>query len=313
MSLELKIGTRGSQLALEQAKKVADALSERFPEVNLSLVRIKTTGDKILDVPLSRIGGKGLFVKEIEEALLEGLIDLAVHSAKDVPIEIPPGLALEAFPPREDPRDVLVTQDGRTFWELPFQAKVGTSSLRRRAQLLYNRPDLEIVPLRGNVDTRLRKLKSESLDAIVVAAAGIRRLGLEDHITEYLPEDILLPAIGQGALGIEIRANDPFVRDVVRALDHPETHQAVAAERAFLRRLGGGCQVPLAAHGKVSDGRLSITGIVVSPDGKEMVRDSLEGDVAQAERLGISLAHRILALGGDRILREVFRHWRLNI
>jgi len=308
MSIELRIGTRGSRLALRQAEEVAGELRQRFPETSFSIITIKTMGDKILDVPLARVGGKGLFVKEIEEALLNGQVDLAVHSAKDIPTEIPQGLAMGAFTRREDPYDVLISKDGKGFKSLPLRAKIGTSSLRRRAQLLHHRPDLEIVPLRGNIDTRLRKLSSLGLDAIVVAAAGLCRLGLEDQITEHIPEEILLPAIGQGALGIEIRVYDPLVAELVQTLDHPETHKTVTAERAFLRRLGGGCQVPIAAHGRIVNGRLTLCGMVARPDGKGMVRERLEGDPHRAEELGTALAERLLAIGGDRILREVYKN-----
>ena len=251
MPSELKIGTRGSQLALFQANWVKDRLVQAHPDLNISLVKIKTTGDKIQDVPLAKVGGKGLFVKEIEEALLQRRIDLAVHSIKDVPTEFPKGLHLSVITKREDPRDVLISKDGKSLKDLPKGAKIGTSSLRRQAQLLHFRSDFELIPLRGNLDTRLKKLKTMNLDAIVLAIAGVKRLGFEEKITEIIPPEVSLPAIGQGALGIETRMADQEVERQIRFLDDRDSSIAVSAERAFLGKLEGGCQVPIAAFARI--------------------------------------------------------------
>jgi hydroxymethylbilane synthase len=260
----------------------------------------------ILDVPLAKIGGKGLFVKEIEEALLSGEIDLAVHSMKDVPTELPAGLDLLCIPCREDARDALISRDGKRFKDLHKGAKVGTSSLRRQAQLLQARPDLSIVMLRGNLDTRLRKLREGQFDAIVLAAAGLRRLGWEHEITEYLAPEISLPAIGQGALGIEGRRDDQFVQSLLSGLDHAPTRTMVRAERALLHRLQGGCQVPIAAYATVSGSDVMLEGLVASVDGKEIVRDRVHGTVTDPESMGIQLAERLLAGGADRILQAIY-------
>ena len=257
MKPSIKIGTRASKLALWQANWVQSALNEKFPGQKVELVTIKTKGDKILDVPLAKVGGKGLFVKEIEQALLEGRIDLAVHSMKDMPAEIPQGLCIGAVPQREDPADVLVSKDGLVFSALKSGAVIGTSSLRRAAQLRHVRPDIVIMPLRGNLDTRLKKLQSENLDAIVLAAAGIKRLNLEQRITEYLPADIMLPAVGQGALCIERRQDDRRIEPLLATLDHPSTRAVVMGERTFLNRLGGSCQVPIAGHGEIHGNTLT--------------------------------------------------------
>jgi hydroxymethylbilane synthase len=301
----LVIGTRGSQLALWQANHVAERLRAALPGLGLKLETIKTMGDKILDVPLAQVGGKALFLKEIEEALLDHRVDLAVHSMKDVPTDLPAGLAIVAVTEREDPLDVLISRTGARLRDLPRGARVGTSSLRRQAQLLHHRPDLTIVPLRGNLDTRLRKLTSEGLDAIVLAAAGVKRLGWMDRITEFLSPEVCLPAIGQGALGIEMRQGDPAATGVVASLDHPPTHAAVLAERAFLRRLEGGCQVPFAAHAQITEGRLLLRGLVASPDGMRLVRGERRGPQDQAEAVGIALAEDLLARGATEILQAV--------
>jgi hydroxymethylbilane synthase len=277
-------------------------------------------------VPLAQVGGKALFVKEIEEALLGGSVDLAVHSMKDVPTDLLAGLAIVAVTEREDPLDVLISRTGARLRDLPRGARVGTSSLRRQAQLLHHRPDLTIVPLRGNLDTRLRKLDSEGLDAIVLAAAGVKRLGWTDRITEVLSPDVCLPAIGQGALGIESPAPGPIaartgdlqwvperrevraegrMADVVRVLDHRETRLAVRAERAFLRRLEGGCQVPFAAHARVSKDRILIRGLVATPDGKQLVAGEGHGPLGESEATGIGLAEDLLGRGAAEILRTV--------
>ncbi len=303
----LVIGTRGSPLALWQANYIAERLRAAFPGLSIRLEPIKTTGDKILDVPLAKVGGKALFVKEIEEALLDQRVDLAVHSMKDVPTELPPGLAISAVTEREDPHDVLISRTGARFRDLPSGARVGTSSLRRQAQLLHRRPDLHIIPLRGNLDTRIRKLALEGLDAIVVAAAGVKRLGLMERITEVLPPEISLPAIGQGALGIEIRQGDPTATGKVAMLDHPDTHVAVMAERAFLRRLGGGCQVPFAAHARVADDRLFLRGLVATPDGKQVIAGERQGNRTEGEAVGTALAEELLSRGAAGILRALLQ------
>jgi hydroxymethylbilane synthase len=337
----LVIGTRGSQLAVWQAEHVAGRLREVSPGLRVHLERIHTTGDKILDVPLAQVGGKALFVKEIEEALLAGRVDLAVHSMKDVPTDLPVGLTIAAIPPRENPADVLISRTGQRLADLPRGARVGTSSLRRQAQLLHHRPDLVIVGLRGNLDTRIRKLHSEGLDAIVLAAAGVRRLGLEGLVTETLASEITLPAIGQGALGIEIRvpndgADEPrasslepraecrapsaegdepraasrqpkesTVEEIVRMLDHRETHLAVRAERAMLRRLGGGCQVPIAALASVEAETVYLRGLIASTDGAALVRGERQGPLAQPDTVGEALAEELLDRGGQVILKKI--------
>ena len=304
---ELIIGTRGSKLALWQAEWVHARLRQVEPGLSIALKRIKTTGDKIVDVPLATIGGKGLFIKEIEEALARGDIDLAVHSMKDVPTKLPDGMEILAVPEREDARDVLISRDGRTLDRMAKGARLGTSSLRRQAQILHVRPDLDVVVLRGNLDTRLRKLDEGEYDGIVVAAAGLRRLGWADRATEYLPPEVSLPAIGQGALGLEGRADDGFVRDVAARLDHRPTRIAVTAERALLERLEGGCQVPIAAHATIAGETLTMIGLIAGVDGRRMVRDTIQGPVGEARGLGIQLAERLLARGGGDILKEIYR------
>ncbi len=302
----LVIGTRGSRLAIWQAEWVQARLGELAPDLPVTLKRIRTSGDKILDVPLAKIGGKGLFVKEIEEALLRREIDLAVHSMKDVPTVLPDGLGIVCVPQREDPRDVLVSHREQSFSQLPQGSRVGTSSLRRQAQLLHHRPDLAIAVLRGNLDTRLRKVREGQFDAIVLAAAGLRRMGWLDRVTEYLEPEISLPAIGQGALGLEGRTDDIFLRDLLGPLDHPPTRIAVTAERALLDRLQGGCQVPIGAHATVQSGRLVLEGLVASVDGRRLIRDRVEGGVEEASALGWKLAERLLGQGGDRVLEEIY-------
>ena len=302
----LILGTRGSKLAVYQSEWVLARLKELAPDVNVTLRRIHTSGDKLLDVPLAKIGGKGLFVKEIEEALLSGEIDMAVHSMKDVPTELPVGLDLLCVPCREDARDALISRDGRSFKDLPQGARVGTSSLRRQAQLLQARPDLSISMLRGNLDTRLKKLREGKFEAIVLAAAGLRRLGWDHEITEYLAPEISLPAIGQGALGIEGRRDDVFVRSLLSGLEHAPTRTMVLAERALLHRLQGGCQVPIAAHATIAGTHVTLEGLVASVDGKEVIRDQVKGTVTDPESMGVQLAERLLARGGDRILRSIY-------
>lgn len=302
----LVVGTRASKLAVHQSEWVQAQLQRLAPHVTTTLKRIHTSGDKILDVPLAKVGGKGLFVKEIEEALLAGEIDLAVHSMKDVPTELPEGLDVLCVPLREDPRDALISRDGRTFNELPHGAKLGTSSLRRQAQLLQARPDLSVSVLRGNLDTRLKKLREGQFDAIVLAAAGLRRLGWEREITEYLDPELSLPAIGQGALGIEGRRDDLFVRSLLSGLEDGQTRTMVLAERALLRRLQGGCQVPIAAHAVVSGSDVYLEGLVASVDGKLIIRDSVRGNKAEADSLGVRLADKLLSRGADKILQAIY-------
>ena len=302
---KLVIGTRGSKLALWQAEHVKATIEEKFPEWTAEIFIIKTKGDKIQDVPLAKVGGKGLFVKEIEEALLDGRIDIAVHSMKDMPAEIPDGLCIGAVPARETPSDVLISRDGCEFSQLKKGAKIGTSSLRRGAQLKHARADIEIVPLRGNLDTRLRKLEEEDLDAIVLAAAGVKRLGLERRITQYLDDSVMLPAVGQGALCIEIREDDPVVGPVIDALDDKSTRTVVMGERAFLHRLEGGCQVPIAAHGRLDGESLELTGLVADLDGSAVIKDTMSGPAENAKELGTRLAERILEKGAGPILETL--------
>ncbi len=302
----LKIGTRGSRLALAQSEWVKDWIEAGNRDIRVELVRIKTTGDKILDSPLSKIGGKGLFVKEIEEALLRKEVDLAVHSMKDVPAELPEPLTLCSFPEREDPRDALISANGHTLEQLPPGSLIGTSSLRRAAQLLHMRPDLDLKPLRGNVDTRLKKLQSGGLQAIILATAGLRRLGFADRITQVISAVKILPAIGQGALGLEVRRDN---EDTIRLLDflnHVPTEVTVRAERAFLRKLEGGCQVPIAALARLNDGVLSLEGMVAELDGTRVLREEISGEMDQAEELGISLAGRLLDSGAGEILAGIY-------
>ncbi len=307
------IGTRGSKLALWQAEWVKSELKKINPHLQIELKKIKTTGDKILDVPLAKVGGKGLFVKEIEEGLLRKEVDIAVHSMKDVPTELPEGLHLVAIAEREDPRDVFISQRSKngsqrfkSFLELPEGAVIGTSSLRRSCQLLSLRPDLRIVELRGNLDTRIKKLDSGQFDAIILALAGVKRLGWSERITEVLPLDISLPAIGQGAIGIECRIDDEFINNLISPINHIETSICVKTERAFLRRLEGGCQVPIAANARIMNGRLIIEGLVGSLDGKTIIRSRMEGDINEYESTGIKLAEDLLSKGANMILDEVY-------
>jgi hydroxymethylbilane synthase len=302
----IRIGTRGSALARWQAEHVAARLREASPGLQVELRIIKTTGDKILDVPLAKVGGKGLFVKEIEEALQRHEVDLAVHSIKDVPTELVSGLGLAAIPEREDPRDALCSRLPGGLAGLPRGARVGTSSLRRRCQLLHLRPDLEILELRGNVDTRLGKLDAGSYDAVVLAAAGLRRLGRIDRASELLEPETMLPAVGQGALGLETRLDDRELNLLCEELHHAPTGTRVRAERALLARLGGGCQVPVAAHARIEEGALRLDALIGHPSGEPFFRDLLIGELADPEALGAELAGRLLARGADRVLAEVY-------
>ncbi|MCE5242040.1 MAG: hydroxymethylbilane synthase [Desulfobacteraceae bacterium] len=303
----IRIGTRGSLLALRQSTNVKEALEAHWRGLRVDLEIIRTTGDRIVDVPLAKVGGKGLFVKEIEDALLAGAIDLAVHSMKDVPALLPDGLEVGVTPKREDQRDVLVSAIARDFAGLPRGAKVGTSSLRRSAQVKRLRPDVEVFNLRGNLDTRLRKLAEGQYDAIVLAAAGLHRMGWKDRITAYLEPGEFVPAIGQGAIGIEFRSDDAEVRRVLAPLHDPETEVAVAAERSLLRELEGGCQVPIGGFARVYGDNVELTGMVSSLDGREMYRVIRSAARAEAVRLGRSVARELLGAGAGRILDEVYR------
>jgi hydroxymethylbilane synthase len=307
MPEELRIGTRGSQLALFQANWVRERLVQAHPRLQVTLVKIKTTGDQIQDAPLAKIGGKGLFVKQIEESLIKKKIDLAVHSIKDVPAELPLGLNLSAITKREDPRDVFISPNGTSLNDLSQGARIGTSSLRRQAQLLHFRSDLQMVPLRGNLDTRLKKMKAMNLDGIVLALAGVKRLGLEERITEIIPTEISLPAIGQGALGIETRTDDKRVEERMKFLNDEDSWIAVSAERAFLRKLEGGCQVPIAAFARIFGTALHIDGLVGTLDGKRLIRHHREGSVEKAESLGIELAEVLLDKGANDILGDIYQ------
>lgn len=294
-------------MALRQSEQVKAALSAMHPELRIELKIIKTTGDKILDVPLAKVGGKGLFVKEIEEALLARQVDLAVHSMKDVPAMLPEGLEIAAVPAREDPRDVLVSGKAGTLEELPHGAVIGTGSLRRGAQALALRPDLRVETLRGNLDTRLRKARDGSYDAVILAAAGLHRMGWKDRITAYLDPDVFIPAIGQGALGIEARADDREVWRLLRGLHDVSTAAAVTAERAFLKELEGGCQVPIGGHAQVRGASVALTGLVASLDGRTLYRETRQAPCEEAERLGRELARELLDRGARTILEEVYR------
>ncbi len=302
-SERIVIATRGSELALWQANHVKARIEAVSPGITVEFEIIKTSGDKILDVSLAKVGGKGLFVKEIEQALVDRTADLAVHSMKDVPAELAPGLTLCAVSTREVPWDALCTRGGEALATLKHGAKVGTSSMRRQSQLLARRPDLQIALLRGNVPTRLKKLDAGEFDAIVLAAAGLHRLGLADRITQLLPIEVSIPAVAQGVLAIEIREGDDRVREIVRAAIHDEpTYQKMLAERAFLVRMGGSCQTPLAAHAIDSAEGLRVIGMCGMPDGTRILRDEVVGSVGAAAQLGDELAERLLKQGAGEIL-----------
>lgn len=303
----VRIGTRGSLLALTQSGFIQKEIQGLWPDVKVELTIIKTTGDKIQDVPLAKVGGKGLFVKEIEEALLAGEVDLAVHSMKDVPAALPEGLIIGVVPRREDPRDVLVTNKARGLADLPPSAMVGSSSLRRAAQMRSARPDIRVETLRGNLDTRLRKLHEGLYDAIVLAAAGLHRMGWHDRITAYLEVEEFLPAIGQGALGIEFREDAEDVRRLLAPLHHEETAVAVTAERSLLQRLEGGCQVPIGGHARVDGDRVELSGLVASVDGSRVFRARRSAPWKEAAPLGVRVAEELLDAGGRSILEEVYR------
>lgn len=305
MKAKLTIGTRQSLLALWQSNHIAALLRKEYPKCEVVLKKIVTKGDRILDVPLAQIGGKGLFTKEIEEDLLDGTIDLAVHSLKDMPTVLPEGLCLTAITERANVGDAFVSNKYGSFEELPLGAVVGTSSLRRKAQLLAKRPDLEIRDLRGNVDTRLRKLDEGLYDAIILAAAGLERLGHGDRISSLIPADVCLPAVGQGALAIEARTEDKEVRDMLSFLNDLHTKQATDAERAFLGLLEGGCQVPIGVHANVEGENIRIEAIIAALDGSTILRDTINGKADDAVSLGQQLGKKMLAAGGQEILASI--------
>ncbi|MEE9910264.1 MAG: hydroxymethylbilane synthase [Deltaproteobacteria bacterium] len=300
--MNIKIGTRGSKLALAQTHFVVQRLKKVAPEIEAEVVVIKTSGDIMQDVSLLQIGGQGVFVKEIEEALLAGSIDLAVHSMKDVPGDIPEGLTFAAILEREDVRDVLVSR-GRTKFEfMPKGARIGTGSLRRGAQIKSFMPDIEIVPLRGNIDTRLKKIETEDLTGVILAAAGLKRLGYAETISQFLPTEIMLPAVGQGALGLQTRKTDTELMQFLAKLNHAPTATEVTAERSYLRALGGGCRLPIAAYGLIEGKRLTLEGLVAAPDGSNYVRDKVWGELHEAEEMGKKLAAMIMEKGGKKLL-----------
>ncbi len=304
MKSTITIGTRGSQLALWQAEYVRKRLNDHFPDRSIALKVIKTTGDRITDRSLVGLG-KGVFTKEIEIALLDGTIDLAVHSMKDLPTDMPDGLCIAASPVREDPRDVLVTESGLLLDQLPKGAKIGTTSPRRKSQLLHLRPDLQVVDVRGNLDTRLRKLHETELDGVILAAAGIKRLMGEKTITEYFEADRMVPAAGQGALGVEARADDLEIKTLLDAINDSRSETEVLAERSVLQELGGGCQVPIGVNALLEDDRLHLIATVCSPDGKHRLLERLSSNSACAQELGVNLATKLIQNGAHKLENEM--------
>lgn len=302
---EIIIGSRASKLALTQTNIVINELKKYYPEIDFKIKEIKTIGDKILDKTLSKIGGKGLFVKEIEAALLKGEIDIAVHSMKDMPSEFPENLEISAITKREDVRDVLITKEGNSFYELKEGAIIGTSSLRRGAQLKGLRSDVNIVPIRGNVQTRIKKINEMDLDGVILAAAGINRLGLEKEISGAFNVDEVVPAVGQGALGIETRKNDTFIKEVVSKINHKHTEIAVKAERIFMRILNGGCHVPIGAYAFIEDEKLKMIGLVAAIDGDKIIKIYGEDDIQNFKELGQKIAEEVLNKGGKDILNSL--------
>ncbi len=302
MKKKITIGTRGSQLALWQANHIKSEIEGHFPEIEVELLIIKTTGDRITDRPLAMVGGKGLFVKEIESALLNKDIDLAVHSMKDMPGELPDGLTIGAIPTRENPFDVLIAKDNKMLTDYAPGAKIGTSSPRRASQIKHVRPDVQIESIRGNLDTRIKKLQAGEYDAIVLAAAGLRRLGQKDVITEYLDETVMIPAVGQGALCIETCENDNEIAPIMKTLDDSDTRICVEGERAFLKQIEGSCHIPVACFGKVMDTGIQMTAIVASEDGKQIIKEQITCPVDQVKNSGRKLADQVLEQGGRKIL-----------
>ncbi len=305
MGRTLRIGSRGSRLALWQAAFIRSLIENKFPKIKIELSQIRTTGDKNLDLPLSKIGGKEVFVKEIEEALLRDEIDVAVHSMKDLPTFLPEGLVIGAAAQRHDPRDALVSNRDIKLYELPKGAKVGTSSLRRQAQILHLRPDLQIVPLRGNVDTRLRKLKTEGLDSVVLALAGLERMGFKNEVTEPFSIHVLVPAPGQGTVAVECREDDVEVTRILSEINHEDSGITASAERAFLEGIGGSCEIPVGCYAMIKEDRIKILGLIASPDGREMIREEIEGPLKNHKATGRELARRILEQGGRKILSNL--------
>lgn len=301
----IRIATRQSPLALWQAEHVAELLEQAFPNVTTELVKMVTRGDKILDAPLAKVGGKGLFVKELEQGMLEGAADIAVHSMKDVPIEFPEGLHLAAILTREDPTDAFVSNQYKSFSELPTRARIGTSSLRRECQLKQHLPEAEVLPLRGNVNTRLAKLDAGEYDAIILASAGLKRLGMGDRITQTLDTSVSLPAVGQGAIGIECRVDDVEINQMLAALHDQVTGVCVKAERAMNTRLNGGCQVPIAGFAILQETQVFMRGLVGSPDGQVIYRAERAGSIEQAESLGQQIAEDLLSQGADKVLQAL--------
>src|SRR3990167_5794961 len=299
------VGSRGSKLALIQTKWVISELKRLNPGLEFQIEKISTKGDKITNAPLSRLGGVGLFTKELEVALIKEKIDIAVHSAKDVPTEIHEGLVIGATPKREDPHDVLISNNNASLEKLPDNARIGTSSLRRKAQLLAFRPDFKILDLRGNLDTRLEKLETEDLDAIIVAYAGLRRMDYKGQISQIIPFDIMLPAVGQGSLCIEIRKDDSKINKIVLGIDDRQTRASVEAERALLAKLQGGCQTPIGAYAEIKKNELYIEAVICTLDGDHTIRDRHSGPVSQASKIGDELAQRMLGNGGIKILNEI--------
>ena len=302
----IRIATRKSPLALWQANYVSDMLKHHHPDLKVELVTMVTQGDKILDTPLAKVGGKGLFVKELEVGMLEGRADIAVHSMKDVPVDFPTGLHLAVICEREDPRDAFVSNNFKSLEELPQGARLGTSSLRRQAQISALRPDLKIVDLRGNVNTRLKKLDDGEYDAIILAAAGLKRLEFEERITQFIGTDVCLPAIGQGAVGIECRSDDARIHNLIAPLNDNKTQIRLTAERAMNERLQGGCQVPIAGYAEFEKGLIMMRGLVGQVDGKKIIRGDIAGPAENAEELGIVLAEDLLSRGADKILKELY-------
>ncbi|MEA3487458.1 MAG: hydroxymethylbilane synthase [Thermodesulfobacteriota bacterium] len=303
---KILIGTRGSDLALVQANWVSDRLKSLYPDMSVDVIPIRTRGDRMQNISLVEIGGKGIFVKEIEEALLRGDIDIAVHSMKDVPVDLPDGLMIGAIPEREDPRDVLISREGTKMEEFSKGARLGTGSLRRGMQIKSLMPDIEIVPVRGNIDTRIKKIITENLDGIIIAAAGMKRMGRGREISQYIPVEVMMPSVGQGVLGIELREDDEKAGKLISPLNHPDTVVEISAERAFLRRLGGGCQVPIAGIARKHGDALVIKGLVGSIDGKVMITDEIRGPSSDWEDMGNNLAENILSRGGRAVLDEIY-------
>jgi len=304
-SRKIKIGSRGSPLALWQANWIKDQLESRNPDIPVEIVIIKTSGDKIQDVPLAKIGGKGLFVKELEEALLRKDVDFAVHSMKDMPIKFPFALCIASVTKRENPFDALISRNNIKLNDLPKGAKIGTGSLRRASQLLHYRPDLNLIPLRGNVETRIKKLETEGLDAIILATAGLIRLGWGNKISEIISPEILLPAMGQGAVGIEARKHDVDNQILLADMDDENTHLALDAERAVVTQLEGGCNVPIGAFATIEGNEMTLRGLVASLDGKTLYKKELKGDKVNAVALGNEMGNALLDMGGDKIMHEI--------